>query len=120
VRAHLEALLLETALPEVFQDRDAEEFGQDTIDSSSMCLALRPAPFVEGTMVTNPLQLDELLISFQYEEALTFAKKVALLEGMYQLARDLGQFSPDRALEGIEHDIQLAASLHSLVRPTSG
>jgi hypothetical protein len=69
-------------------------------------------------MITNPFQLDKLIVSFQRREDLSFEKKVALLEGMYQLARKLGQFTPDRALEGIEHDIQLAASLRSLVRKT--
>jgi hypothetical protein len=69
-------------------------------------------------MISNPSQLEHLLRSFQRNEHLPFDKKMALLEGMYRLAREFGQFTPDRALEGIEHDIHLAASIHSLVRTT--
>jgi len=69
-------------------------------------------------MVTNPQQLEELDRSLQRVEDLPLDKKFALLEGMYRLARELGQFTPDRSLEGIQHDIQLAAILHTLVRTT--
>jgi hypothetical protein len=69
-------------------------------------------------MITNPSYLDELLASHQRKEDLSFERKIALLEGMFQLAQGLGHFTPDRALEGIEHDIHLAASIHSFVRTT--
>jgi hypothetical protein len=70
-------------------------------------------------MITNPSHLDEVVASFQQKENLSFEKKLALLDAMYRLARQFGQFSPERALEGIEHDIQLAARLNSLVRETT-
>ena len=69
-------------------------------------------------MVTNPSQVDELIESFQRQENLSFEKKLALLDGMYLLAREFGHFHPDRALEGIEHDIHLASALNSIVRRT--
>lgn len=70
-------------------------------------------------MVTNPSHLDQLLHSFQRSEDLSLEKKFAIVTAMYRLACRFGQFTSDRALEGIEHDVQLAARLHSLVRTTS-
>jgi len=69
--------------------------------------------------ITNPSYLDELVASFEYKENLSFEQKLTLLDGMYRLAQRYGQFSAERALEGIEHDIELAARLNSLVRTTS-
>jgi hypothetical protein len=69
-------------------------------------------------MVTNPDRLEKFERSFQRAEDLPLQKKLSLLDGMYNLAREYGHFSTDKPLEGIETVVRLAASLHSLVRTT--
>ena len=44
------------------------------------------------------------------------AENLRLADGMYQLARTLGSFTPDDALDGIEKTIRLAAKLHRVRR----
>ncbi len=46
------------------------------------------------------------------------AENLRLADGMYQLARSLGKFTAEDALEGIEKNIRLAAVLHHRVRRT--
>jgi hypothetical protein len=41
-----------------------------------------------------------------------YAENLRLVEGMYQLARTLGRFTADDALDGIDKDIRLASLLH--------
>ncbi len=45
-----------------------------------------------------------------------YAENLRLVEGMYQLARSLGKFTAEDALEGIEKNIRLAAVLHHVRR----
>ncbi len=45
-----------------------------------------------------------------------FAENLRLVEGMYQLARELGRFTAEDALDGIEKNIRLAAVLHHVQR----
>ncbi len=45
-----------------------------------------------------------------------FAENLRLVEGMYQLARTLGRFTAEDALDGIEKNICLAAVLHHVQR----
>ena len=44
------------------------------------------------------------------------AENLRLVDGMYQLARSLGKFTAEDALEGIEKNIRLAAVLHHVRR----
>lgn len=69
-------------------------------------------------MITNPHILEAFEHELQRSEALSLSEKYALLDGMYELARQLGHFSSDRALEGVEETIQLAKVLNSLVSRT--
>ena len=45
-----------------------------------------------------------------------FAENLRLVEGMYQLAREMGRFTAEDALDGIEKNIRLAAVLHHVQR----
>ena len=45
-----------------------------------------------------------------------YAENLRLVEGMYQLARELGKFTAEDALDGIEKNIRLAAVLHHVQR----
>jgi hypothetical protein len=45
-----------------------------------------------------------------------YAENLRLVEGMYDLARDLGRFTADDALDGLEKNIHLAAVLHRVQR----
>ena len=45
-----------------------------------------------------------------------YAENLRLVEGMYQLARTLGRFTAEDALDGIEKNIRLAAVLHHVQR----
>ena len=40
-----------------------------------------------------------------------YAQNLRIFDGMYELARKLGKFTTANALDGIENDIQLAATL---------
>lgn len=44
------------------------------------------------------------------------AENLRLADGMYQLARALGHFTPDDALDGLEDTIRLASLLHRVRR----
>ncbi len=66
-------------------------------------------------MITRPDILERFERDLQRKEHLTLYEKLALLDGMYELAVKLGHFRRENALEGIEFDIQLAARLNSLV-----
>jgi len=66
-------------------------------------------------LITEPHVLEEFERDLQRKESLTLMQKFALLQGMYELAVNLGHFKRESALEGIEHDIQLASHLNSLV-----
>lgn len=48
-----------------------------------------------------------------------YARNLRLAEGMYQLARSLGKFTRDDALDGIEKNIRLAALLKRVSRTPS-
>lgn len=41
-----------------------------------------------------------------------YAENLRVADGLYQLARTLGHFTPDDALDGIENTIRLASLLH--------
>ena len=45
-----------------------------------------------------------------------YAQNLRLVEGMYQLARSLGKFTIDDALDGIEKNIRLATVLSRVPR----
>jgi hypothetical protein len=64
-----------------------------------------------------------LLEAFERDEArrerLTVEDKYRLLDALYAHARALGHFRPDTFMDGIEHDITLARTLHALVRTPS-
>ena len=45
-----------------------------------------------------------------------YAENLRLIEGMYKLARELGRFTADDALDGIEKNIRLAAVLNHVRR----
>lgn len=45
-----------------------------------------------------------------------YAENLRLVDGMYQLARALGKFTADDALDGIEDTIRLASLLHRVRR----
>lgn len=49
---------------------------------------------------------------------LGYAENLRLVDGMYDLARKLGKFTAEDALDGLDNTIQLAAALHH-VRRTS-
>jgi hypothetical protein len=66
-------------------------------------------------MITDSHILEEFERNLQRKERLTLTEKFALLQGMYELAVSLGHFKRGNALEGIEHDIQLASRLNSIV-----
>ena len=66
-------------------------------------------------MITEPHILEEFERDLQRNERLTLKEKFALLQGMYELAVNLGHFKRENALEGIEQHIQLASHLNSLV-----
>lgn len=66
-------------------------------------------------MITGPHILREFERDLQQKERLTLEEKHALLQGMYELAVKLGHFKRENALEGIEHVIQLASRLNSIV-----
>lgn len=69
-------------------------------------------------MVTNHHILQVFERELQRSEVLTLNEKYALLDGMYDLARHLGHFSSEHALDGIEQKIQLAKALNSIVSRT--
>ena len=52
------------------------------------------------------------------KQKLDYAENLRLVDGMYDLARKLGKFTAEDALDGIEKTIRLAAMLHR-VRRTS-
>lgn len=66
-------------------------------------------------MITEPHILEEFERDLQRKDRLTLKEKFALLQGMYELAVKLGHFNSEKALEGIEDDIQLASRLNSIV-----
>ena len=45
-----------------------------------------------------------------------FAENLRLVEGMYQLAREMGRFTAEDDLDGIEKNIRLSAVLHHVQR----
>ena len=55
---------------------------------------------------------DELIAT----QKLSHAENLRLADGMYGLARKLGKFTVDDALEGIEKNVRLAAILHRVRR----
>ena len=69
-------------------------------------------------MITNPHILEAFEHDLQRSEALSLEEKYAQLDGMYDFARQLGHFTPARALDGIEETIRLAKALNSLVSRT--
>ena len=49
---------------------------------------------------------------YEKNHPLDFSQKLALLDGMYELARSLGVFPPTDPLEGIEVKIRMARILN--------
>jgi hypothetical protein len=65
----------------------------------------------------------QILEAFEREsfskENLTLEKKYAILEGMYEFARQLDQLEKETLLDGVEADIELARMLHLNVQKPS-
>lgn len=66
-------------------------------------------------LITQPHILEDFERDLRRKEHFSLEEKFALLQGMYELAAKLGHFRRERALEGIEDDIQLALRLNSIV-----
>lgn len=66
-------------------------------------------------MVRDPDHLEAFERAEARRERLTIPEKYRILDDMYALARSLGHFAPGSVMDGIEHDITLARTLHALV-----
>ena len=64
-------------------------------------------------MITDPKGVEKAINEFERSHVLTLEKKFALLDSLYQLAKQFGHFSSSRVLRGIEDDIKLARALNA-------
>lgn len=69
-------------------------------------------------MITNPEGVEKAIYEFERSHALTMEQKFVVEDSLYQLAKQFGHFSPSRALDGIEDDINLARALNACVSET--
>jgi hypothetical protein len=66
-------------------------------------------------MVKNPEELRRIEDELASREHLTLEERFALLDGLYDEARQFGRFSDSDLLEGVENDFRVASILNALV-----
>ena len=64
-------------------------------------------------MITDPNGAEKAINEFERSHVLTLEKKFAMLDSLYQLAKQFGHFSSSNVLGGIEDDIKLARDLNA-------
>ena len=69
-------------------------------------------------MIQNVQQWREFECAWVASHKPDLAENLRLVDGMYQLARNMGRFTAADALDGLDKNIRLAAVLHH-VRGTS-
>jgi hypothetical protein len=67
-------------------------------------------------MIRDAARWEAFERDFASQQQLDHAEKLRLLDGMYDLARKLGKFTAEDALDGLENTIHLAAVLHHVRR----
>ncbi len=65
-------------------------------------------------MIKNKARLEEFEKKLLEAEDLSYEKKLAIFDALFQEAVSLGVINSDNALEGIETDIRLARILNQL------
>jgi hypothetical protein len=70
-------------------------------------------------MITNYHLVEEFEREYRRNEHLTLEQKFAILDDLYELARQFGHFSDKNILDGIEHDIRLAQIMSDLATKNS-
>jgi len=65
-------------------------------------------------MIKNKARLEEFEKKLLEAEDLSYEKKLAIFDALFQEAVSLGVINPDNILEGIETDIRLARILNQL------
>jgi hypothetical protein len=76
--------------------------------------------FVSSFMITNLAYYSSFKARSLAQEDLSLDQKYRILEGLYQEARELGSFSEDGLLLGLQDDIDLAAALNANVSSPPG
>jgi len=69
--------------------------------------------YIRITMITNPQKVREFETDYSRSENLTLEQRFAILDGLYELARQLGHFNGENVLDGIDTDIKLARALNA-------
>jgi hypothetical protein len=69
-------------------------------------------------MIKDPQYHSRIKARLLASDTLDLAQKYAILESLYNEARELGMFSKDDLLLGLEDDIRLAAALNATLSNT--
>ena len=67
-------------------------------------------------MIQNTQRWQAFEAAWQSSQKPDFAANLRLVDGMYRLARSLGSFTENDALDGLDNTISLAAKLHRVRR----
>lgn len=63
-------------------------------------------------MITNHKEIEKFEKEFSIQQPLTLSQKFALLNSLYDQARQLGHFTDNDLLDGLEDDIEFARKLN--------
>ncbi len=63
-------------------------------------------------MITDHKEVEKFEKEFGIKEPLTLSQKFALLDSLYNQARQLGHFTEQDLLDGLDDDVELARKLN--------
>ena len=73
----------------------------------------RQKSYLSGVMIKNLEELRKFEADYLRRENLTMEQRLAILDGLYEMARLFGHFNGKDVLDGIENDIKLAKAINT-------